>query len=74
MSKGFWLEITFEEGHDAPDGHGALGGELAEGELEEEERNSSQEDVESVRNQEGAWNWDIKFLLNSNFAMATKQW
>ncbi len=43
-----------EERYDAPDGDRALGGELAEGELEEEERDPGEDNVQAVRDQEGA--------------------
>ncbi len=54
LRAGEFEEFTLEERYDAPDGDGALGGELAEGELEEEERDPGEDNVQAVRDQEGA--------------------
>ncbi len=47
--------LTFEERSDVPDFDLAAAGELSEGDLEEEERDSDQRQRQDVRDEEGAW-------------------
>ena len=46
---------TLEEGDDTPEGDRAALGELAQGQLEEEEGQAREHEVEEVGDEEGSW-------------------